>query len=154
MNAHVIIEIVVSFLILSGTIMSLFSSLGIIRLPDVYNRAHATTKSATLGILCILLGAFVYFIFTHGVSSIRLLLGIVFVFLTAPVAGHLIIRSAHRSKVALASISVQDDLQDYLDSEEKQQAARESESGERAEHGGSDGSAGEHDGGKAGGARA
>lgn len=117
MNAKVTIEIVVGILIMAGTVMSLLSSLGIIRLPDVYNRAHASTKSATLGILCILLGAFLYFFFTHGVSSIRLLLGIVFVFLTAPVAGHLIIRSAHRSKVALADISVQDDLQHYLDSE-------------------------------------
>lgn len=119
MNAKVTIEIVVGILIMSGTVMSLLSSLGIIRLPDVYNRAHASTKSATLGILCILLGAFLYFFFTHGVSSIRLLLGIVFVFLTAPVAGHLIIRSAHRSKVALADISVQDDLQVYLDSEKE-----------------------------------
>ncbi|XID95285.1 monovalent cation/H(+) antiporter subunit G [Paenibacillaceae bacterium WGS1546] len=120
MSATTVIEVVVGVLVMTGTVMSLISSLGIIRLPDVYNRAHASTKSATLGILCILSGAFLYFFFTHGVSSIRLLLGIVFVFLTAPVAGHLIIRSAHRSKVALADISVQDDLQDYLDSEQKE----------------------------------
>ncbi|TCZ81112.1 Na+/H+ antiporter subunit G [Paenibacillus albiflavus] len=117
MDAKAMIEIVVGILVITGTIISLISSLGIIRLPDVYNRAHASTKSATLGILCILLGAFLYFFFTHGVSSIRLLLGIVFVFLTAPVAGHIIIRSAHRSKVTLADISVQDDLQDYLESQ-------------------------------------
>lgn len=119
MNAETMIEVVVSVLILIGTVMNLFSSLGFIRFPDVYNRAHAATKSATLGILCILLGAFLYFLFTHGVSSIRLLLGIVFVFMTAPVAGHLIIRSAHRSKVALADISIQDDLQDYWDKQEQ-----------------------------------
>jgi multicomponent Na+:H+ antiporter subunit G len=118
LNATTIIEIVVSVLVITGTLMSLISSLGILRLPDVYNRAHASTKSATLGILSILLGAFFYFLFTHGVSSIRLLLGIAFVFLTAPVAGHIIIRSAHRSKVALADTSVQDDLQDYLDSQQ------------------------------------
>ena len=112
------IEFAVGFFIVVGTLMSLFSSLGIIRLPDVYNRAHASTKSATLGILCILLGAFFYFFFTHAESSIRLLLGIVFVFLTAPVAGHLIIRSAHRSKVRLADISVRDDLQSHLDGRE------------------------------------
>jgi len=116
-DAKAMIEIVVGILVVTGTVMSLISSLGIIRLPDVYNRAHASTKSATLGILCILSGAFFYFLFTHGVSSIRLLLGIVFVFLTAPVAGHLIIRSAHRSKVTLSDISVQDDLQRYLDSQ-------------------------------------
>lgn len=105
------IEWIVAILVLFGTSMSLLSSFGLLRLPDVYNRAHATTKSATLGILSILLGAFIYFFFTHGVSSIRLLLGIVFVFFTAPVAGHLIIRSAHRYGSPLAPISVQDDLQ-------------------------------------------
>ncbi|HIW35115.1 MAG TPA: monovalent cation/H(+) antiporter subunit G [Candidatus Paenibacillus intestinavium] len=109
------IEWIVIILVLFGTAMSLLSSFGLIRLPDVYNRAHATTKSATLGILSILLGAFIYFSFTHGVSSIRLLLAIVFVFLTAPVAGHLVTRSAHRYGTPLAPISVQDDLKVLYD---------------------------------------
>lgn len=115
MGENGVIEWIVAILILFGTAMSLLSSFGLIRLPDVYNRAHATTKSATLGILSILLGAFIYFLYMHGVTSIRLLLGIVFVFLTAPVAGHLIIRSAHRYGTPLAPISVQDDLKELLD---------------------------------------
>lgn len=115
MGENGVIEWIVVILILFGTLMSLLSSFGLIRLPDVYNRAHATTKSATLGILSILLGAFIYFLYMHGVTSIRLLLGIVFVFLTAPVAGHLIIRSAHRYGTPLAPISVQDDLKELLD---------------------------------------
>lgn len=110
MGVGVIVEVIVIIFILAGTILSLLSSFGIIRLPDVYTRAHATTKSSTLGVLSILLGAFLYFLFTHQVVSVRLLLGIIFVFLTAPVAGHLIIRAAHRSGVDLAPISVQDDL--------------------------------------------
>jgi len=109
------IEWIVMILVLFGTAMSLLSSFGLIRLPDVYNRAHATTKSATLGILSILSAAFIYFSFTHGVSSVRLLLAIVFVFLTAPVAGHLVTRSAHRYGTPLASISVQDDLQEIIE---------------------------------------
>jgi multicomponent Na+:H+ antiporter subunit G len=118
LDGNVVIEWIVVILVLFGTAMSLLSTFGLLRLPDVYNRAHATTKSATLGILAILLGAFIYFFFTHGVSSIRLLLGIVFVFLTAPVAGHLIIRSAHRYGSPLAPISVQDDLQELLNQQE------------------------------------
>lgn len=114
------IDGVVVLLIFSGTALSLLSSFGIIRLPDVYTRAHAATKSATLGILCILLGAFIHFVFTHGVVSIRLLLGIVFVFLTAPVAGHLVIRAAHRSGVQLADKSVRDDLQQDLDAQKQE----------------------------------
>lgn len=118
MNENAIVEAIVLLLVLSGAVFSLLSSLGVIRLPDVYTRAHATTKSATLGILCILLGAFVHFAFVHQIFSVRLLLGIVFVFLTAPVAGHLIIRSAHRSGVPLAKISVQDVLKEDLESQE------------------------------------
>lgn len=129
MNANAAIEAIVLILVVLGTIMTLLSSLGVIRLPDVYTRAHATTKSATLGILFILLGAFIHFLYSHQIISVRLLLGIVFVFLTAPVGGHLIIRSAHRSGVPLAAISVQDELRDDLEKqaklEEKQQEAGE-----------------------------
>ncbi len=86
-------------------------------MPDLYTRSHAATKSATLGVLCTLLGAFVYFWLSQGFISIRLLLGIFFVFLTAPVAGHLIGRSAYRSGVELAESSVQDDLKPVLEKE-------------------------------------
>lgn len=112
--AEAMTKVLVLLLVLSGTALSALSSLGLLRLPDVYNRAHATTKSTTLGILSILTGAFVYFWAKHGVVNFRLLLGIVFVFLTAPISGHFIIRSAHRSGVALADISVKDDLLDDL----------------------------------------
>jgi len=105
-----IADLVVLLLVVSGTVMTLISTIGILRLPDVYTKAHAATKSSTLGILTILLGAFLYFIFRHQIVSIRLLLGIAFVFLTAPVAGHLIIRSAHRRGEPLADISVGDAL--------------------------------------------
>lgn len=116
MIAEATIKVLVLLLILTGTALSSLSCLGLLRLPDVYNRAHATTKSTTMGILSILTGAFFYFWFFHNVMNFRLLLGIVFVFLTAPVAGHYIIRSAHRSGVTLAEISVQDDLRDDLGS--------------------------------------
>ncbi|WP_342663513.1 monovalent cation/H(+) antiporter subunit G [Paenibacillus pinihumi] len=109
-----IIEIIVAVMVLAGTVLSLLSSLGFIRLPDIYTRSHAATKSVTLGILFILLGTFIYFWFMHGLISIRLLLGILFVFLTAPVAGHLVIRSAYRSGVKLSDTSVKDELRDDL----------------------------------------
>lgn len=120
------IEVVVSILVIAGTVLSLLSSLGILRLPDVYTRSHAATKTATMGILSILLAAFIYFIFQHQVVSVRLLLGIIFVFLTAPVAGHLITRSAHRSGVRLSERSVNDDLQDDLDRLKEKEALAES----------------------------
>jgi multicomponent Na+:H+ antiporter subunit G len=90
----------------------------------VYTRSHAASKSTTLGVLCTLVGTLLYFMITDGYFSVRLLLGIFFVFLTAPVSAHVICRAAYRSNVKLAKESVQDDLKDYL--EEKQIKTKES----------------------------
>lgn len=103
-------EPLIGILVLLGALLSAISAFGLIRLPDVYLRSHAATKSATLGVLSILFGAFLYFIIFEGYTSARLLLGIVFVFITAPVAGHLIGRAAYRTGVPLWERSAQDDL--------------------------------------------
>jgi len=50
----------------------------------------------------------------EGIVSIRLLLGIAFVFITAPVAGHLICRAAYRSGVKLAEETSRDDLKEVI----------------------------------------
>ncbi|MFC4599345.1 monovalent cation/H(+) antiporter subunit G [Cohnella hongkongensis] len=117
MSGKEITEIVVLVMVILGTLMNLLSSWGFIRLPDVYNRSHAATKSITLGILFILLGSFIYFLFVQNYFSVRLLLGIAFVFLTAPVTGHLIVRSAYRSGIQLSDSSIMDDLAADLERE-------------------------------------
>ncbi|MCM3766005.1 monovalent cation/H(+) antiporter subunit G [Neobacillus niacini] len=105
------IELIAVLLIFVGTIFSFLSAIGLIRLPDIYTRAHALSKGSTMGVLFILGGTFLFFIL-EGYFSIRLFLGIFFVFLTAPVAAHVIVRAAHRSNVELAKQSVQDDLKE------------------------------------------
>ncbi|MEJ8303177.1 monovalent cation/H(+) antiporter subunit G [Saccharibacillus sacchari] len=97
-------------LILLGALLSVFSAYGLIRLPDVYLRSHAATKSATLGVLCVLTGVFLYFASSMQTASMNILLGIVFFFITAPVAGHLNGRAAHRSGVPLWTGTIQDEL--------------------------------------------
>lgn len=119
LNVSAIGEFIGALLILMGAIMSVISVFGLIRLPDVYTRSHAATKSSTLAVLLTLLGAFIYFWATAHFISVRLLLGIVFVFLTAPVAGHLLVRAAYRSKVKLADISGTDDLYEVLHKEKE-----------------------------------
>ncbi|WP_341419731.1 Na+/H+ antiporter subunit G [Paenibacillus filicis] len=106
-------EIIGAVLILIGAIFSLISAIGNVRLPDVYTRSHAASKSSTLGVLCALVGTLLYFLISDGFFSIRLILGIFFVFLTAPVAAHVICRAAYRNQVPLAEQSVQDELKDY-----------------------------------------
>ena len=114
MSVNQLIELLAALLILFGAIVSVISAFGMIRLPDVYTRSHAATKSATLSVLSCLLGAFIYFWIHDGFVSIRLILGIVFVFITAPVAGHLVCRAAYRSRVPLAKGSGDDALKPVL----------------------------------------
>lgn len=115
MNGSNLIELGIAVIILLGTILGFLSSIGFIRLPDVYNRAHAFAKSSTLGVLFVLLGAFLFFLFAEGYFSIKLFLGIFFVFLTSPVSTHAICRAAYYSKVGLAKESVQDDLKEAIE---------------------------------------
>lgn len=114
MNVSQSIELAAAILILIGAIISVVSAFGMIRLPDVYTRSHAATKSATLSVLACLLGAFIYFWVHDGFVSIRLILGIIFVFITAPVSGHLVCRAAYRSRVPLAEGSGEDALKPIL----------------------------------------
>ncbi|QDI92417.1 Na+/H+ antiporter subunit G [Salicibibacter halophilus] len=125
MNANVMIEVIVAILLIVGVVMILISAFGLVRLPDVYTRSHGATKSATLGVLCTLAGVFIHFGLIEGFFSVRLILGIVFVFLTAPVVGHVCCRAAYRSGVPLYEESVQDDLEEVLGDAEERSRRRE-----------------------------
>jgi multicomponent Na+:H+ antiporter subunit G len=118
LNGSVSYEFIGAFLILIGSLISVISAIGVLRFPDVYSRAHAGTKSSTLAVLLTLVGAFLYFWLVQGFISVRLLLGIAFVFLTAPVSGHLIIRASYRAKVKMADITVEDELKEVLHKED------------------------------------
>jgi len=110
-----IVEWVAIVLALAGAVFCAISAFGLIRLPDVYLRSHAATKSAALGVLFVLVGAFLYFWAVDGDINVKLLLAIVFVFLTSPVAGHLNGRAAYRSGVKLWKGSVRDDFKEVLE---------------------------------------
>jgi multicomponent Na+:H+ antiporter subunit G len=111
------VELLFALLILMGALLSAVSAIGLIRLPDVYLRSHAAAKSATLGVLCVLSGAFLYFAFFLDFISVKLLLGIVFVFMTSPVSAHLTGRAAYRTGVPLWKRRIQDDLKEVLEKE-------------------------------------
>lgn len=85
-------DAVVIILVLSGTIFMLVGSIGINRLPDFYTRTHATSKVDTLGIMLFLSGLIVHEGFSQ--NSAKLLLIIIFVTLTSPVAAHTLARRA------------------------------------------------------------
>lgn len=86
------IDIVASFFLLFGATFMFLAALGVFRLPDVLTRMQAASKAATLGLSCTLLAVAIYFQ-ELGVAA-RALLVAGFVFLTAPVAAHMLARSA------------------------------------------------------------
>jgi multicomponent Na+:H+ antiporter subunit G len=84
-------------LIVVGVFFLSVGTIGLLRLPNVYNRMHATSKSTTLGTASIFLAGFVEF--GPGGSGLPSLIGIVFLFLTVPTGSHMIARSAERLRI-------------------------------------------------------
>ncbi len=76
-----------------------FGCLGLVRLPDVYNRLQAATKCVTFGTCSILFGTFLIM----GISGagIKCLLAILFLVLTSPTSAHALARASHRAGVKL-----------------------------------------------------
>ena len=89
-----------------GFTFDVIGCLGLVRLPDVYNRLQAATKCVTLGTCSILFGTFLMVGFTA--AGIKALMCIVFLIFTSPVAAHAIARSSHIAGVKLCKESVID----------------------------------------------
>ena len=96
-----------STLIVVGLVFDLFGTLGLLRLPDVYNRIQASTKCVTLGTCFILVGMLVHS--GIGPLGIKALICAAFVLLTSPVGAHAIARGAYLSGVRLWQGSVTDE---------------------------------------------
>nr|WP_316964759.1 Na+/H+ antiporter subunit G [Mammaliicoccus sciuri] len=97
LNLSEIVSLIAALSILLGSIAALISAIGIVRFRDTFLRSHAATKSSTLSVLLTLTGVFIYFLVTQEYFSVRTLLTILFLYLTSPVAGHMIIRAAYNS---------------------------------------------------------
>ena len=85
------VDIFGAVLVFLGSVFLLLASLGLIRMPDVYNRMQAGTKATTLGSMLIFAG----FAFLSPAAWPRFVLLIIFIFLTNPLSSHALARSAH-----------------------------------------------------------
>jgi multicomponent Na+:H+ antiporter subunit G len=101
-------EILTSVFVIAGSLFALAAALGVLRMPDVFIRMHASTKAGTLGCGLILLAAAIHFGETGIVA--RAVAAFVFILLTAPVAAHMISRAAYRTGVPLWQGTVIDEL--------------------------------------------
>jgi multicomponent Na+:H+ antiporter subunit G len=112
MTATMIFDVLTGIFTIIGVFFTVVAAIGLVRLPDIYSRAHAASKSATLGVMFVLFAAVLHVYVDEGVFDARLLLGLFFVLLTAPVGGHLISRAAHAKGVQLWEKSLQDALKE------------------------------------------
>lgn len=90
---QLIFEIIISFFIVFGAFFMLVGSIGMIRLPDLFMRLHAPTKSSTLGLGSFLIAAMI-FAATQGRFGFAELLITLFAFITAPVSANLMAQAA------------------------------------------------------------
>lgn len=98
--------------VLSGTFFMLVAGFGIFRMPDVYIRMHAATKAASLGVGLLLIGAAVHF--GDLAIATKALVTTAFIFMTSPVAAHMLGRSAYIRKVKMWDQSVIDEAKGKL----------------------------------------
>ncbi len=107
------IEVVTNVLLLVGASFLLLAAIGLLRMPDLFTRMSAATKGTTLGVGCMLLAVGIYFP-GLGITT-RALAAIVFFFVTAPVAAHMIGRAAYFVGVPLWEGTVRDELRGRYD---------------------------------------
>lgn len=98
--------------IITGIVFNLLGCIGIVRLPDTYNRLQAATKCVTLGCCSILLGVCIHF----GLSDagIKALIAIPILFFSSTVAAHALIRGTYHFGVKLGKRSVRDDYKEAV----------------------------------------
>ena len=90
---QLLMEILVSFFLICGAFFMLVGGIGMVRLPDLFMRLHAPTKSSTLGLGSFLIAAMIYSAFQGRFGFPELLLTL-FAFITAPVSANLMAQAA------------------------------------------------------------
>jgi multicomponent Na+:H+ antiporter subunit G len=95
-----------------GVLFNLLGCIGIVRLPDTYNRLQAATKAVTLGCCSILVGV----IFHFGLSdaATKALVAIPILFFGSTTAAHALIRGTYHFGIKLGDKSVRDDYKEAV----------------------------------------
>ncbi len=87
------LEILVSIFLVIGSFFMLVGGIGMVRLPDLFMRLHAPTKSSTLGLGSFLIAA-IFFSAIYGRFGFAEILITLFAFITAPVSANLMAQAA------------------------------------------------------------
>jgi multicomponent Na+:H+ antiporter subunit G len=94
-----------------GALAILFASIGILRMPDFYLRLSVTVKASTLGVGLLLICA--AFTFSDVSITTKAVAIVFFLVLTAPVAAHMIGKTAYHTGVAIWKGTIIDELKSF-----------------------------------------
>ncbi len=107
--------VVAHTLIALGALLIGIAALGMLRLPDVYNRTNAVTKAASLGVVSLLLGVLIAK--PHPAAFVTVGLAIALQLFTVPIAGYALGEAAHRSGAPLTPLTHRDELSEETDND-------------------------------------
>lgn len=105
-------DVVGALILVLGAVLCLAAALGLVRFPDVLTRMHAATKPQTLGLLLVVTGVAVSLREPRTLGLLFLVA--VLQLLTAPVAAHMVGRTAHRTGQVREDITDPDELAEDL----------------------------------------
>ncbi len=113
-----IIQLIGAIVLLGGSLSLLVSAIGLLRMPDVYNRVQVGTKASTFGAILSFVGIALLkydMWFTNENWLGRTIILVVFIVLTNPVSSHVLMRAAYFMKVPLSKLTKIDMLKDDID---------------------------------------
>ncbi len=95
------LDIIATTLIAFGLFFFLGGAIGILRFPDFYSRLHPAGKLDTMGQFAAMLGMAIYLLNDLSLGSVltalKIVLIVVFVFITSPTATHAIVDAGVRA---------------------------------------------------------
>ncbi|PIQ42731.1 MAG: Na+/H+ antiporter subunit G [Gammaproteobacteria bacterium CG11_big_fil_rev_8_21_14_0_20_46_22] len=105
------INLVASIIIFVGSLFCLLAAIGVARMPDILLRMHASTKAGTLGVSLVLLGT------ALSLKSVgiwlEIVVTIIFLFITGPIAAHVLARAAYIIQVPLSPLTQIDEMREH-----------------------------------------
>lgn len=96
------VDLALSLLLVVGAFFALVGSFGLAKLSTFVMRLHGPTKATTLGVGGVLLASALFFSVQDEGLSLHELLVALFLFLTAPVSAHLLVKAAKQLDPSLA----------------------------------------------------
>ena len=113
-------DIIGNLLLITGSLFLFSAGLGVLRMPDTYNRIQTGTKATTLGVILVLIGL----AFLHPAWTLKLFILIFFVMLTNPVSSHALARASHAIGIHETAATVIDQLGAVKEEAANQETAR------------------------------